>query len=146
MKRYVIFVLIGPAVGGLILLATTTYLSGYWVDTDLAEVGKFLVVLFSTLQFSYLFGLLPCLAIASIDDILAHVNRINGVADGDHWRDRLCGDGISLRLARPGQWCSAVRSLRPGRSCAGDAVVVACARYHDALSSKRPERSSVIEL
>jgi hypothetical protein len=80
MKRYVIFVLIGPAVGGLILLATTTYLSGYWVDTDLAEVGKFLVVLFSTLQFSYLFGLLPCLAIASIDDILAHVNRINGVA------------------------------------------------------------------
>jgi hypothetical protein len=80
MKRYVIFVLIGPAVGGLILLAITTYLSGYWVDTDLAEVGKFLVVLFSTLQFSYLFGLLPCLAIASIDDILAHVNRINGVA------------------------------------------------------------------
>ena len=79
MKRYVIFVLIGPAVGGLILLATTTYLSGYWADTDLAEVGKFLVVLFSTLQFSYLFGLLPCLAIASIDDILAHVS-INGVA------------------------------------------------------------------
>jgi uncharacterized protein DUF5413 len=80
MKRYVIFVLIGPAIGGMILLVTTTYLSGYWVDTGLAEVGKFLVVLFSTLQFSYLFGLLPCLAIASIDDILAHVNRINGVA------------------------------------------------------------------
>jgi len=80
MKRYVIFVLIGPAVGGLLLLATTTYLSGYWTDTNLAEVGKFFVVLFSTLQFSYLFGLLPCLAVASIDDILAHVNRINRIA------------------------------------------------------------------
>ncbi|MBS0528265.1 MAG: DUF5413 family protein, partial [Proteobacteria bacterium] len=77
--RYVIFVLIGPALGGLILLATTTYLSGYWAETNLAEVGKFVVVLFSTLQFSYLFGLLPCLAVASIDDILAHVNRINWV-------------------------------------------------------------------
>jgi len=32
------------------------------------------------LQFSYLFGLLPCLALAAIDDILAHVDRINGVA------------------------------------------------------------------
>ena len=79
MKRYVIFVLIGPAIGGLILLATTTYLSGYWAETSLAEVGKFFVVLFTTLQFSYLFGLLPCLAVASIDDILAHVNRINWV-------------------------------------------------------------------
>ena len=68
MKRYVIFVLIGPAVGGLILLATTTYLSGYWTETNFAEVRKFFVVLFSTLQFSYLFGLLPCLAVASIDD------------------------------------------------------------------------------
>ena len=79
MKRYVIFVLIGPAVGGLILLATTTYLSGYWTETNFAEVQKFFVVLFSTLQFSYLFGLLPCLAVASIDDILAHINRINWV-------------------------------------------------------------------
>ncbi len=80
MKRYVIFVLIGPAVGGLILLAATTYLSGYWTETNLAQVGKFFVVLFTTLQFSYLFGLLPCLALAAIDDILAHVDRINGVA------------------------------------------------------------------
>lgn len=79
MKRYVIFVLIGPAVGGLILLATNTYLSGYWTETNFAEVRKFFVVLFSTLQFSYLFGLLPCLAVASIDDILAHVNRINRI-------------------------------------------------------------------
>ena len=36
------FVAIGPAVGGLILLATTKYLSGYWTETNLAEVGKFL--------------------------------------------------------------------------------------------------------
>ncbi|HVV39811.1 MAG TPA: DUF5413 family protein [Nitrobacter sp.] len=79
MKRYVIFVLVGPAVGGLLLLLATTIQSGYWVETSLSEVKQFVFVLLSTLQFSYLFGLLPCLAVASVDDILSHVSRIGPV-------------------------------------------------------------------
>lgn len=76
MKRYVIFVLVGPAVGGLLLLLTTTIQSGYWVETSFTEIEQFVFVLLSTLQFSYLFGLLPCLAVASVDDILSHISCI----------------------------------------------------------------------
>lgn len=76
MKRYVIFALIGPSLGGFLLLIATTVLSGYWDKTSLSEVGKLLVILFSTLQYSYLFGLLPSLMMAAIDDILAHVKGL----------------------------------------------------------------------
>ena len=76
MKRYVIFALLGPFLGGFLLLIATTVMSGYWNDTNIAEVKKLFVVLFSTLQYTYLFGILPALAIAAIDDILYHVNRI----------------------------------------------------------------------
>jgi hypothetical protein len=77
MKRYVIFALVGPFLGGFLLLIATTVMSGYWNETNIAEVKKIFVVLFSTLQYTYLFGILPALAIAAIDDILYHVNRIN---------------------------------------------------------------------
>ena len=77
MKRYVIFALVGPFLGGFLLLIATTVMSGYWNDTNIAEVKKIFVVLFSTLQYTYLFGILPAMAIAAIDDILYHVERVN---------------------------------------------------------------------
>jgi len=79
MKRYLVFALVGPFVGGFLLLLTTTYQSGYWTQTNLGEVGKLFVVFFKTLQYSYLFGFLPSLMIGAIDDILLHVRRVGPV-------------------------------------------------------------------
>jgi uncharacterized membrane protein YeaQ/YmgE (transglycosylase-associated protein family) len=76
MKRYLIFGVLGPLIGGFILLFVTTYQSGYWEQTSLAEIGKLFVVFIKTLQYAYLFGIVPALMIASIDDILYHVRRI----------------------------------------------------------------------
>ena len=80
MKRYLIFAALGPFLGGFWLLLTTTYMSGYWTQTNLAEVAKLFVVFAKTLQYSYLFGILPTLMIAAVDDILFHVKRIGPVA------------------------------------------------------------------
>jgi Family of unknown function (DUF5413) len=77
MKRYLIFAILGPFLGGFLLLIATTVMSGYWSETDISEVKKIFVVLFSTLQYTYLFGILPAMAIAAIDDILYHVKRIS---------------------------------------------------------------------
>jgi Family of unknown function (DUF5413) len=79
MKRYLIFAAIGPFVGGFLLLFVTTYQSGYWEQTSLAEVGKLFVVFIKTLQYAYLFGIVPALMIGAIDDILFHVKRIGWV-------------------------------------------------------------------
>ena len=77
MKRYLIFAALGPLLGGFWLLLTTTVMSGYWGQSpDIAEVGKLLKVFFTTLQYSYLFGLLPALMIGAVEDILFHVKRI----------------------------------------------------------------------
>ena len=76
MKRYLIFVAVGPALGGFALLLVTTYLSGYWTNTDPGEVAKLFKVFVVSLQYSYLFGFLPALMICAIDDILFHVRRI----------------------------------------------------------------------
>lgn len=77
MKRYLIFAAVGPLLGGFWLLLTTTVMSGYWVQGPaLAGVGKLLKVFFTTLQYSYLFGLLPSLMIGAVEDILFHVRRI----------------------------------------------------------------------
>ena len=76
MRRYVIFALVGPFLGGFLLLIATTVMSGYWTETNIGEVKKIFVVLFSTLQYTYLFGILPAMALAAIDDILYHVKRI----------------------------------------------------------------------
>ena len=59
MKRYVIFAVLGPFLGGFLLLIATTVMSGYWTETNFGEVKKLFVVLFSTLQYTYLFGILP---------------------------------------------------------------------------------------
>lgn len=79
MKRYLVFALVGPFVGGFLLLLTTTYQSGYWAQTNLGEVGKLFSVFFKTLQYSYLFGFLPSLMIGAVDDILVHIRRIGPV-------------------------------------------------------------------
>jgi hypothetical protein len=78
MKRYLIFAAIGPLLGGFWLLLTTTLLSGYWSShpPSAAEIGKLLTVFATTLQYSYLFGLLPSLMIGAVEDILFHIKRI----------------------------------------------------------------------
>lgn len=79
MKRYLIFAALGPFVGGFLLLFVTTYQSGYWTHTDLSEIEKLFVVFAKTLQYSYLFGILPTLMIAAVDDIFFHVKRVRPV-------------------------------------------------------------------
>ena len=79
MKRYLIFAALGPLLGGFLLLFTTTYASGYWTQTNAAEVAKLFVVFAKTLQYSYLFGVVPALMIGAVDDILFHVKRIGWV-------------------------------------------------------------------
>src|SRR3954467_10436200 len=77
MRRYLIFAVVGPFLGGFLLLIATTVMSGYWTETNIGEVEKIVVVLFSTLQYTYLFGILPGLAFGVIDDIVCHIRRIN---------------------------------------------------------------------
>ncbi len=79
MKRYLIFAALGPLLGGFLLLFATTYTSGYWTETSLAEVKKLFVVFAMTLQYSYLFGIVPSLMLGAVDDILWHVKRIGPV-------------------------------------------------------------------
>jgi hypothetical protein len=76
MKRYLIFAAVGPFFGGLLLLFATTVTSGYWTETGWSEVGKFFATFAKTLQYGYLFGIVPALMIGAIDDILLHVRRI----------------------------------------------------------------------
>ncbi len=79
MKRYLIFAVIGPFIGGFLLLFATTVASGYWTETNWSEVGKFLGAFVKTLQYSYLFGIVPALMIGAVDDILVHLPRIRPV-------------------------------------------------------------------
>jgi hypothetical protein len=80
MKRYLIFAIIGPFIGGFLLLFATTYQSGYWTDTTAGEVAKLFVVFAKTLQYSYLFGIVPSLMLGAVDDILMHVRKISPLA------------------------------------------------------------------
>ena len=76
MKRYLIFAAIGPFFGGLLLLFATTVASGYWTETNLSGGRQVLFEVFArTLQYSYLFGIVPSLMIGAVDDILFHVPR-----------------------------------------------------------------------
>jgi hypothetical protein len=79
MKRYLIFAALVPFLGGFLLLVATTVMSGYWHQTDVAGVTKLFVVFLKTLQYSYLFGILPSLMMAAVDDILFHIPRIGAV-------------------------------------------------------------------
>ncbi len=80
MKRYLIFAALGPLLSGFWLLFTTTVMSGYWSHPpSLAETEKLFAVFGRTLQYSYLFGVLPALIMGAVDDILFHVRRIGWV-------------------------------------------------------------------
>jgi hypothetical protein len=79
MKRYLIFAALGPFIGGFFLLIATTVMSGYLDRPSASELAKLFVVFLKTLQYSYLFGILPVLMIAAVDDIFFHVKRINPV-------------------------------------------------------------------
>ena len=127
MKRYLIFAALSPLLGGFWLLLTTTVMSGYWSHPpSLSEAEKLLAVFASTLQYSYLFGLLPALMLGAVDDILFHVKRMAPVVRmlivG---ADRLCCRRIALRLARTRQRCAPVHPLRPGRLYSGDGRIMA---------------------
>jgi Family of unknown function (DUF5413) len=77
-KRYAIFAVLGPLLGGFLLLLTSTVTSGYWSHPpSLSEAGKLVTVFARTLQYSYLFGILPALMLAAVDDIVFHIERIN---------------------------------------------------------------------
>lgn len=76
MKRYLIFAAVGPLLGGFWLLLVSTYQSGYWHEAHAEEVTKLLKVFALTLQYSYLFGILPALMIGAVDDILIHFKKI----------------------------------------------------------------------
>lgn len=77
MKRYAIFAVLGPLLGGFLLLLTTTVTSGYWSQPPSpSEARKLLAVFASTLQYCYIFGTLPLLMLAAVDDIVFHVKRI----------------------------------------------------------------------
>jgi hypothetical protein len=81
MKRYLIFAALGPLLGGFWLLLTTTVMSGYWSHPpSMSEAEKLVAVFARTLQYSYLFGILPALMIGAADDILFHVKRIGWLA------------------------------------------------------------------
>jgi hypothetical protein len=76
-KRYAIFAVLGPLLGGFLLLLTSTVTSGYWSHPpSLSEAGKLFSVFAWTLQYSYLFGILPLLMLAAVDDIVFHIKRI----------------------------------------------------------------------
>jgi uncharacterized membrane protein YeaQ/YmgE (transglycosylase-associated protein family) len=78
MKRYLIFAVVGPFLGGFWLLLTSTLTSGYWSQPiTAAQIGKLVMVFATTLQYSYLFGFLPSLMIGAVDDILFHVRRVS---------------------------------------------------------------------
>ncbi len=79
MKRYLVFAALSPPIGGFWLLLTTTYQSGYWTETNAAEVAKLFKVFATTVQYSYLFGILPALMLGAVDDILIHIKRIGPV-------------------------------------------------------------------
>jgi hypothetical protein len=80
MKRYLIFAALGPLLGGFWMLLTSTTMAGYWSHPpSLSEAEKLVAVFARTLQYSYLFGILPALMIAAVDDILFHVKRMGWV-------------------------------------------------------------------
>ncbi len=76
MKRYVIFAAIGPLLAGFLLLVLGAP-AGYWDNPDVMK--KLLTVVVSTVPYNYLFGIIPVLMIAAVDDILLHVRKIGPV-------------------------------------------------------------------
>ncbi len=77
MKRYLIFAALGPPLGGFWFLLTASVMSSYWSHPpSVSEAAKLFAVFAKTVQYSYLFGILPALMLGALDDILFHVKRI----------------------------------------------------------------------
>ena len=77
MKRYAIFAVLAPLLGGFLLLLSNSVMSDYWSHPpSLSEADKLLIVFAKTLQYSYLFGVLPALMLGAVDDIVFHIKRI----------------------------------------------------------------------
>ena len=79
-KQWRTFFFVG--VGGEVLFIPLILLmAGYWSHPpSLSEAEKLFTVFARTLQYSYLFGILPALMIGAVDDILFHVRRIGPLA------------------------------------------------------------------
>jgi Family of unknown function (DUF5413) len=58
---------------------TSTLMSRYWIPPSFSDAAKLFVVFAKTLQYTYLFGVVPALMIAAVDDILFHVKRMGAV-------------------------------------------------------------------
>ena len=76
MRRYVIFILLGPFIGGFLLLIASTVDSGFWHPPITEELGKLFKVFFLALPYSYLFGFIPAAMTGAVDDILFHIKSI----------------------------------------------------------------------
>lgn len=142
MKRYLVFALVGPFVGGFLLLLTTTYQSGYWAQTNLGEVGKLFAVFFKTLQYSYLFGFLPSLMIGAIDDIWSTSGGSARSCGCSGRPVRLRAGLAHLQLARPGFGRGAVHPVWlvgfvPAVISSGSCINTSRSR---SLCRRRPER------
>jgi hypothetical protein len=79
MKRYIVFLVIGPFLGGFLILLASTLGAEYWSSTHPHDVTKLLVLFFKSLPYNYLFGFLPVMAFAAIDDIISHIHRVGPV-------------------------------------------------------------------
>ena len=131
MKRYLIFAALGPLLGGFWLLLATTYMSGYWTETNMAEVEKLFVVFAKTLQYAYLFGIIPALMIGAIDDILLHVKKIS-------WPVRLLIVGVLGFIAAAWITRPVVELTRAaGRIAQGDFVTPVVVRERFAAKEMR---------
>jgi len=96
MRRYLIFAALVPLLGGFWLLLTATLMSRYWVPPSFSEAAKLFTVFATTLQYSYLFGILPALMIGAVDDILFHVKRMGAVT---RMLDLIVGSSLLLATA-----------------------------------------------
>lgn len=132
MVRYVIFALIGPLIGGFILLAVGTP-AGYWDKPYSEDLVRLFKLLFSTLQYNYLFGLIPSLMAGAIDDILAHVNRINPII-------RMVLTGLFALLAAMAIYGTSQAQMTPAQFAAYGLVGLVPAMISSWLSHKVLQR------
>ena len=80
MKRYLIFAALVPLLGGFCLLLVIHLMSRLLDSADRCRKSPSCSSVFvKTLQYSYLFGILPALMMAAVDDIVFHVKRIRPV-------------------------------------------------------------------
>ena len=96
MKLYLILAALGPFLGGFFMLVASTVTSGYWDHPTWAEATKLFVDFLKTLQYSYLFGILPILMIAAVDDIDGALALLQSLSDDD--RSRLASSDTPLAV------------------------------------------------